>query len=201
MRRPVGLNVDLGYEVEREPLPANDAAVGLDVGVNNRIATSDGEMVERREVDWARETRLHQAVSRKRRGGNRRRKAAATLARERHRSRVRNRNECHRITTDIVRRYGRIAVEKPTIPNMTRSASGTVEEPGTNVAAKSGLNREILTQTWGLIRSNSGTRQSGPGGSSRGQPALHQPRVLVVRPPDAAERVPDVPLRGLRDHV
>ena len=152
MRRPVGLYVDLGYEVEREPLPANDAAVGLDVGVNNRIATSDGEMVERREVDWARETRLHQAVPRKRRGGNRRRKAAATLARERHRSRVRNRNECHRITTDIVRRYGRIAVEKLTIPNMTRSASGTVEEPGTNVAAKSGLNREILTQTWGLIR-------------------------------------------------
>ena len=152
VRRPVGLYVDLGYEVERELLPANDAAVGLDVGVNNRIATSDGEMVERREVDRARETRLHQAVSRKRRGGNRWRKAAPTLAREQHRSRVRNRNECHRITTGIVRRYGRIAVEKLTIPNMTRSASGTLEEPGTNVAAKSGSNREILAQTWGLIR-------------------------------------------------
>ena len=152
VRRPVGLYVDLGYEAERELLPANDTSVGLDVGVNNRIATSDGEMVERREVDRARKTRLHQAVSRKRRGGNRRRKAAPTLAREQHRSRVRNRNECHRITTGIVRRYERIAVEKLTIPNMTRSASGTLEEPGTNVAAKSGLNREILTQTWGLIR-------------------------------------------------
>ena len=35
---------------------------------------------------------------------------------------------------------------------MTRSASGTMGEPGVNVAAKSGLNREILAQTWGLIR-------------------------------------------------
>ena len=35
---------------------------------------------------------------------------------------------------------------------MTASAAGTVEEPGVNVAAKAGLNREILTQTWGLLR-------------------------------------------------
>ena len=35
---------------------------------------------------------------------------------------------------------------------MTRSAKGTVENPGVNVSAKSGLNREILKQTWGMIR-------------------------------------------------
>ncbi len=35
-----------------------------------------------------------------------------------------------------------------------RSASsrGTIEEPGTNVAAKSGLNKSIAEQTWGMIR-------------------------------------------------
>ena len=32
---------------------------------------------------------------------------------------------------------------------MTRSASGTVQEPGRNVAAKSGLNRSILDAGWG----------------------------------------------------
>ncbi len=31
---------------------------------------------------------------------------------------------------------------------MTRSASGTLELPGTNVAAKSGLNRSILDAGW-----------------------------------------------------
>ena len=32
---------------------------------------------------------------------------------------------------------------------MTASAAGTVEEPGHNVAQKSGLNRAILDQAWG----------------------------------------------------
>ena len=38
------------------------------------------------------------------------------------------------------------------IANMTTSAIGTVEEPGKNVRAKSGLNRRILDQGWGEFR-------------------------------------------------
>ncbi len=34
------------------------------------------------------------------------------------------------------------------VKNMTRSAKGTVEAPGTNVAAKAGLNRAILDSGW-----------------------------------------------------
>jgi putative transposase len=41
-----------------------------------------------------------------------------------------------------------IAVEDLAITNMTRSASGTVQEPGRNVAAKAGLNRSILDAGW-----------------------------------------------------
>ncbi|MGO9614736.1 MAG: RNA-guided endonuclease InsQ/TnpB family protein, partial [Dissulfurispiraceae bacterium] len=35
---------------------------------------------------------------------------------------------------------------------MSRSARGTVDNPGTNVAAKSGLNKAILDQGWGMFR-------------------------------------------------
>ena len=35
---------------------------------------------------------------------------------------------------------------------MTRSARGTLENPGNNVAQKRGLNREILGQSWSLFR-------------------------------------------------
>ena len=148
-----GWYADLVYAVAKEPLPPCGSAVGLDVGVNNRLALSTGEMVKRREVDRTRETVLRQQVSRRKKGSNRRRKAVAMLSRETRRNAVRNRNDCHQVTTDIVRRFGRIAVEKLAIPNMTRSASGTVEEPGTNVAAKSGLNRSILEQSWGVLLS------------------------------------------------
>ena len=45
-----------------------------------------------------------------------------------------------------------IVVVHLTIPSMTRPARGTLEEPGRNVSAKSGLNRSIQEQAWGLIR-------------------------------------------------
>jgi len=38
------------------------------------------------------------------------------------------------------------------IANMTKSAKGTVEKPGKNVKAKSGLNRSILNQGWYLFQ-------------------------------------------------
>ena len=59
--------------------------------------------------------------------------------------------EEHRITTEIVRDHQLIAVEDTAIGNMTRSAKGTVESPGRNVAQKRGLNRSILSQCWAAI--------------------------------------------------
>ena len=54
--------------------------------------------------------------------------------------------EEHRITTEIVRNHGLIAVEDTAILNMTKSAQGTLDKPGKNVAQKRGLNRSILSQ-------------------------------------------------------
>ncbi len=44
-----------------------------------------------------------------------------------------------------------IRVEALNIRNMTRSARGTITEPGRNVAAKAGLNRGIQRSGWGLL--------------------------------------------------
>ena len=158
IRKPIGIYVDLVYEVEPQPLSPVESAVGIDAGVSKRLALSDGSHIENRKLDRRRQRRLQRRLSRSegnkkgQRKSNRFRKRARSLAREQHRNKVRNRNECHRVTTEIVREHQLIAVEALTIPNMTRSAAGTVEEPGRNVAAKRGLNRSIQEQTWGLIR-------------------------------------------------
>ncbi|MHB8343415.1 MAG: RNA-guided endonuclease InsQ/TnpB family protein [Ferrimicrobium sp.] len=55
-------------------------------------------------------------------------------------------------TTEFVRNYDLIAIEDLKVKNMTRSAKGTKDNPGKNVRAKSGLNRSILEQGWGLFR-------------------------------------------------
>ena len=103
-------------------------------------------------MDRTREKRLQRAVSRSRLGSNTRRKRVRSLSKEAYRYLVRNRNYCHELTTTLVKRYGLVALEDLRALNMSRSARGTVEEPGRNVAAKSGLNRSILEQTWGMIR-------------------------------------------------
>ena len=146
------LFVNLTYAVEQESLPRCDAAVGIDMGVSDRLALSDGERVGRRRKPNKKLLRAQRRLSRCKKGGHRWCKRRAVLANQQHRERVRNRNACHRITTDLVRRFGLIAIEDLAIRNMTRSAKGTMEQPGKNVAQKSGLNRSITEQTWGLIR-------------------------------------------------
>ena len=41
-----------------------------------------------------------------------------------------------------------VVMEDLQIKNMSRSASGTIEQPGRNVSAKRGLNKAILDQGW-----------------------------------------------------
>ena len=147
------LFVNLTYEVELAALPASDAAVGMDMGVSDRLALSNGETVRRRNKPNAKLRRAQRRLSGCKKGGHRWRKRRAILANQQHRERIRNRNECHRITTELVRRFGLLAVENLGIRNMTASATGTVENPGTNVRQKAGLNRSIIEQTWGLLRS------------------------------------------------
>lgn len=146
------LFVNLTYAVEQEALPTCDAAVGIDMGVSDRLALSSGERVGRRRKPNTKLKRVQRRLSRCKKGGHRWRERRAVLANQQQRERVRNRNACHEITTDLVRRFGLIAVENLAITNMTRSAAGTIENPGRNVAQKSGLNRSITEQTWGLIR-------------------------------------------------
>ena len=146
------LFVNLTYEVEMLALPKTGTAVGIDMGVSDRLALSSGESVDRRRKANKKLVRMQRRLARCKKGGHRWRKRRAVLANHHHRERVRNRNECHRVTPELVRQFGLIAVENLPIKNMTRSAVGTLENPGTGVAQKARLNRSITEQTWGLIR-------------------------------------------------
>ena len=58
----------------------------------------------------------------------------------------------HRVSTALVRKYRYVCTEDTKTAQMTRSAKGTPENPGRNVSQKAGLNREILSQGWYLLR-------------------------------------------------
>nr|URH11028.1 Putative transposase InsQ for insertion sequence element IS609 [Klebsiella pneumoniae] len=57
------------------------------------------------------------------------------------------RDYLHKVTTTVSKNHAMIVIEDlKGFSSMSKSAAGTVDEPGRNVAAKSGLNRAILDQ-------------------------------------------------------
>ena len=127
--------------------------VGIDMGMSDRAAFSDGSRIERSRVDKRRQKQLQRRLSRAKKGSYGRRRKRADYARKRGRTALRQTQATHRATTAIVRRYDFIAFEDLSIRNMTKSARGAVEKPGRHVAQKRGLNREILEQSWGRLQS------------------------------------------------
>jgi len=63
----------------------------------------------------------------------------------------RRKDWAEKASTGLARRFDLIRVEDLNIKNMTRSARGTKDAPGRNVAQKAGLNRGISTAGWGLL--------------------------------------------------
>lgn len=141
-------------DVPTDPAPPVDAPVGIDMGVASFLATSDGAQVENPRHLTASAERLagaQRALARCKRGSNRRRKVRARVAAVHRMVRRQRLDRAHKIARWLVTHHDVIAYEDLRIGNMTRSASRTVEQPGTNVAAKSGLNRSILDAGWGVF--------------------------------------------------
>ena len=57
----------------------------------------------------------------------------------------------HKASSYIAKNHSYITLEDLKIKNMSKSGKGTLESPGRRVKAKSGLNREILFQGWGIF--------------------------------------------------
>ena len=134
------------------PAPANGQAVGIDRGVAVPAALSTGQMLHAPVLTGQERTRLRRlqrTLAHAKRGSNRRGRAKHAIARLKARETDRRKDWAEKVSTDLACRFDLIRVEDLKIANMTRSASGTLEEPGTNVAAKSGLNRSILDAGWG----------------------------------------------------
>lgn len=131
------------------PVPGNCEVVGVDRGVAVTLAYSTGEMLHAPTPVPIRQAA--QALSRCKRGSNRRRKAKQRIARVHVRNADRRKDFIEKATTDLSRRFDLIRVEDLKVANMTRSAKGTVEKPGRNVRQKAGLNRSIMASGWGIF--------------------------------------------------
>ena len=62
------------------------------------------------------------------------------------------RDHIHKTTTIIAKNHGMVVLEDLRVKAMSKSAKGTIDNPGKNVCRKSGLNRSILDAGWGEFR-------------------------------------------------
>lgn len=126
-------------------------ACGLDWGVETfaTIVTGDGEVIEIENPRHGRQTaaklaEAQQVLARRKRRSKRRLRAKVRVQRLHRKLRNQRHDFQHKTSAALARRFKMIGTEQLTIKNMTASAKGTVEQPGSRVAQKAGLNREIL---------------------------------------------------------
>ena len=133
-RKSLRTEVCLSYDLPTPETKPVTNPLGIDMGISKRLTLSDGETMEKREIDRKKIIRLQRSVSRKKKGSNNRRKAVSLLAKEWQRVSDKERDYLHRLTSEIARMYDFIAVEKLKTKNMLRN---------TNLA------KSIQEQTWG----------------------------------------------------
>ena len=141
-------------ELDQNPIHPSTSAIGIDLGITKLITTSEGQHIKPKNSFKANQIKLaalQRQLSRKvlfsqnwKKQNRKIQKLHSHIANIRH-------DYLHKITTRISKNHAMIACEDLKVANMSKSASGSVENKGRHVKAKSGLNKSILDQGWGMI--------------------------------------------------
>ena len=148
------------YEVVLPERVDDGRVIGVDMNVG-QVATK--HEIIRRERDWLERERLERLEIRRRRyqrmiarrqqGSNRRRKAKQKLAKVSRQIGNKRQRWAHETSRYIADQAYTVKIEDLDIKGMTRSAKGSVDQPGSQVKQKAQLNRGILETGWGLLGS------------------------------------------------
>ncbi len=162
------------------PVHPSASMIGLDAGVAKLATLSDGtvfEPVNSFQKNQKTLARLQRQLSRKVKFSNNWQKQKRKI--QRLHSCIANirRDYLHKVTTAVSKNHAMIVIEDLKVSNMSKSAAGTVSQPGRNVRAKSGLNRSILDQGWYEMRRQLEYKQLWSGG-----------QVLAVPPAYTSQR-------------
>ena len=145
----------IGYEVELPEPADNGLAIGVDMNCG-QVATSTGCILRAPDVTRleARRKRYQRRMARCKKGSKRREIMRQRMAKAIRRKRNIGRDWRHQVSRRLADTAGMVVIEDLQVAKMTRSAKGSLDAPGKNVAAKAGMNRTILATGWGELRRN-----------------------------------------------
>jgi putative transposase len=107
-----------------KPLPSIDKSVGLDLGINSLLTTSDGDKIANPKPFkrlYKKLRRYQKALSRKQKGSNNRHKARVKVAKTHGQITDTRSDFLHKLTTQLVRENQTIVVEDLAIKNLVKN--------------------------------------------------------------------------------
>ena len=143
------VSIQTEYEQEKPVHYGND--IGIDMGIIRFATLSDGRYFQPVDAFHSLKgqlAKLQRRLKRKIKGSSNWKKLVAKISKLHHRIANIRKNFLHQISNTISKNHATVYAEDLQVKNMSKSAKGTVENPGKMVKQKSGLNRAILDQAW-----------------------------------------------------
>ena len=141
-------------ELAQNPIHPSTSALGIDLGITKLLTTSDGQTIKPKnsfKINQEKLAKLQRQLSKKVKFSENWKKQNRKIQKLHHHIANIRHDYLHKITTSISKNHAMIACEDLKVVNMSKSASGTMENKGRHVKAKSGLNKSILDQGWGMM--------------------------------------------------
>ena len=151
-------------------------AIGIDMGITRFATFSDGTYIEPLnsfKTKAAKLAKYQRRMAHKQKFSNNWKKAKAKVQKIHTKIANTRRDFLHKATHTISQNHAIVFVEDLQVRNMSKSAAGTAENPGKQVAQKSGLNKAILDQGWGEFRRQLDYKMAWKGGMLFAVPAHH----------------------------
>ncbi|EGQ8301742.1 hypothetical protein AKG60_18205 [Vibrio parahaemolyticus] len=128
--------------------------VGVDLGVRRLATLSNGFYVDglsALKVHSKTLARLQRKLAKKTRFSNNWKKVKQKITRLHRKISAVRHDFLHKFSSYLSKNHAIIVFEDLKVKNMTQSSKGTLDEPGKKVKQKSGLNKSILEQGWGML--------------------------------------------------
>lgn len=125
--------------------------IGVDLGVSSFAILSSGKVyptVKALEEGQKKLTKLQRKLAKMTKGSNRYKGQKLKIAKHYKKVADIRADNTNKVSKELTTKHDYIVIEDLKVSNMSKSSKGTLENPGSKVAQKSGLNKAILNQGW-----------------------------------------------------
>jgi len=168
-------SIQVEYDAKNMPHKST-SIVGIDMGVKRFATLSDGTVYQPLNSFKSKAkklAKLQRKLKNKKKFSSNWRKVKAKITKCHEQIANARKDYLHKVSSEICENQAVICVEDLRVKNMSKSAKGSSEKHGKNVAQKSGLNKSILDQGWGTFFQMLEYKQGWNGGMVLKVPANH----------------------------